>query len=744
MRKVQSLHFNHKFAIAFLLLAGVFFIGTQKPYQKVVEEEKLSDVCFPFLQEGEYAMEITFEGSPVGNSIVVYSDEAVGADNQVGVELARQEIKEGAGVAGIAFRLTQGTHNVRVVQELQPEGCRFTNVILQSVRMSNRDGYFLGFLCLLGAVTVAVLGLFVPFEKYRNALLFFAMGIAASIPFLSDTLCAGDDLLYHITRLEGVYQALRSGDFPVRINPLQSAGFGNLSATMYPQLFLYPAAMLRFAGVSAMLCYKILVVCMNIAAAAISYHSVKGITGNARMGYAMSFLYTFAIYRLTNIYFRAALGESLAMVFLPLVAWGIYEVLYGKKKKWYLLVLGITGVLQSHVLSFELCILFLILEGLFWLCFVRKKEWKRLLSLLKAAILTICVNASFLLPFLYYAGEDFQVFHMESEVPQSGVYLSQMFQLFVPVLGKNLLQGTTQGEMPLSVGTVLGAGAVLFCVTLVHGKKTACEGIASTGNAGTGNSSAETAGKHCLCFAVLSLLLASWACPWEKLQELPVLHTLAVSIQFAWRFLGPATVFLCIVSAIGLVRFVSERKQYRWLYGAVAVVLLCSTAYYFDMTAQQVPQTADKMELEGSMYSDGMYMYWEGDSFQALQLNYKLKDAFIKTSGTSEVRIADYKKKGSRIQVKVTEAGNPEEYLVFPLYYYPGYEIRVDGEKVEAVNVDTQVACRMPKSSSGITVRFAGLPIFAAADIISLLTVAGVVIYRLLLKLHVAKKPQKR
>ncbi len=137
-------------------------------------------------------------------------------------------------------------------------------------------------------------------------------------------------------------------------------------------------------------------------------------------------------------------------------------------------------------------------------------------------------------------------------------------------------------------------------------------------------------------------------------------------------------------------------------------------------------------------------MYWEGDSFQALQLNYKLEDAFIKTSGTSEVQIADYKKKGSRIQVMVTEAGNPEEYLVFPLYYYPGYEIRVDGEKVEAVNVDTQVACRMPESRSEVTVRFAGLPVFAAADIISLLTVVGIVIYRLLLKLHVAKKPQKR
>lgn len=108
---------------------------------------------------------------------------------------------------------------------------------------------------------------------------------------------------------------------------------------------------------------------------------------------------------------------------------------------------------------------------------------------------------------LYYAGQDFQAFHMPMEVAGSGVYLTQMFQLFSPADGTNLLQGTAQGEMSLSVGLTLLAGVLIFLVQLVTDD---AENVAAR------------MGKHCLCYGVLCLLLASWICPWDKLQELPV------------------------------------------------------------------------------------------------------------------------------------------------------------------------------------------------------------------------------
>ena len=131
---------------------------------------------------------------------------------------------------------------------------------------------------------------------------------------------------------------MQNGEFPVRINPLQSGGYGNLSPTMYPSLFLYPVAILRFFGVSAMLCYKVLLTAMNIATAFLSFYAVRAITGSEKSAWLMSVLYTFATYRLTNLYYRAALGESLAMVFHPCYCGAPMKYFMGRRRNgfsWY-------------------------------------------------------------------------------------------------------------------------------------------------------------------------------------------------------------------------------------------------------------------------------------------------------------------------------------------------------------------------------------------------------------------------
>lgn len=731
------LHFFHKVLMAVLLILGVCFVVNQKPYQKsLFDESNPENKLFYFLQEGDYVLEVTFEGSPKGNAVIVSSEQLTDSHNQAGVELARENISEGAGIVRIPFTLEQGTHDVSVTTEMDGTDHRYIKkAMIQSVSLPNKDGYFLGALCFAGVFLIGFLGVSVPYGKYRNVLVLIGLGMGASLPFLTDYLCAGDDLLFHITRLEGVYQAMRTGEFPVRINPLQSQGFGNLSATMYPQLFLYPAALLRFVGVSTMLCYKILVVCMNIGTALISFYSVKAITKSEKTGFAMSALYTFALYRLTNLYFRAALGESLAMVFLPLVIWGIYEILYGERKKWYVLVFGMTGVLQSHVLSFGMCIFFLILEGLFWLVSVKRRELgSRLISGLKATGLTILLNASFLIPFLYFSGEDFQVFHMESEVSGSGAYLTQMFQMFVPVKGMNLTQGEAMGEMPLSIGAVLAVGVILFVIAFSRRKSSTISQQEIL---------IEHIGKHCLVYGLISLLLASWIFPWEKLHQIAFINTLVTPLQFAWRFLGPATVFLCIVSAVGVVRFVSEQREFQWVYGVMTAVLLCSTGYYFDAIAREVPQDNDKMYYESLMHSDGMYMYRESDKFEALQLNYNLKDGYIQTANGTEISCSGFEKKGTNLRVRVTPESVREDELLFPLYYYSGYEILMDGEPVEVKSVKTRVACEMPDHAVDIEISYKGFIFFRLGDIISLFSVLGMGIYASIRIFHVAKRTQK-
>lgn len=709
------LTFVHKLAVIVLVVLGLLLLCDPFIYRKELKEN-LSDIRFSFLQAGDYSLELGYQGSPGNNTVIVWSDLLTDSDNQMGVELARQDIDEGAGIIAVPLHLDQGTHDVRVRTALDGQpGYYFFSAAIQRVQLLGRDRFFLSALCLFTALCIFMLGRFVPKEKYMEPTILIMLGLIVSLPLFSGTLIGADDVYYHLTRIEGLYKGLMAGEFPVRINSIQNGSFGNLSATMYPQLFLYFAAFLRIAGVSLILSYKVLVVAANIGTAFFSYYSVKNMCKSPKMGLVAAVLYTFSIYRITNLYFRAALGEMLAMVFLPLVLWGLYEILWGERRRWYLLLFGVTGVLQSHVLSLEMSLIFMIVEAILWI-FSRKQDVRekflRAACGLKAVVGVCLLNMSFLLPFLFFSGEDLQVYHMESELADSVVYLSQLFALFPGVSGKNLVVGTTTGEMPLTLGAVLALGAVLFCIAAMGKKET---------------SPAVELGKHCLCYGIAAVVLASWLFPWNAFNRNPVFLQLTTPFQFAWRFLGPASLFLSVTSAVGIVLFVSRDRGCNWLYGAVAAVLLCSTFYYFDTTVYEKYSTSDEMTLEGLTYSDSMYMYSDGDSFKAFHLNYRLQDSYVKTLNGTRLSYSNYRKTATQVSVDIQQTGSArgEEYLLFPLYYFPGYEVLVNGEKVQAVEKDTLVACRLPKGSAHVQVRYRGLWFFWLGDVITLVTVLG-------------------
>ena len=97
--------------------------------------------------------------------------------------------------------------------------------------------------------------------------------------------------------------------------------------------------------------YHTLIVLINVATAISMYCSVKSITKSKFSAIFGTVLYMLAPYRLCDLYIRSAIGEALAMIFLPLAIAGIYHILLGEKSKWYYLLIGLTGITQSHVLS---------------------------------------------------------------------------------------------------------------------------------------------------------------------------------------------------------------------------------------------------------------------------------------------------------------------------------------------------------------------------------------------------------
>lgn len=708
VREIPSIY---KVIAGILIVMGLLVFCKREPYIKILENDQPS-YQISFLQAGQYYFEITYVGFEPGDRIWIYSNSLIDRQSQAGVTLAETVVPEYAGIVAVPITLSDGVYDICVVNDSKVG--YFAQGRLQSTKLQNRDNYALAAIFFLASFVVLFGGSRHYFEKYPIPFILAGLGILASIPVFSDFLYAGDDIEFHLARLEGIYQSLRAGEFPVRINMVQNQGYGDISASMYPSFFLLPFAAMRFLRVSLVFCFKMMITVINIATALISYYSVRKLCDSRKTGMWACFFYTFSVYRLNNIYIRCAIGEALAMVFLPLLLWGTYEVLWGNRKKWYILMLGMTCMLQSHVLSTEICALFMAVELVLWLVRGSKKEIAgRILQGMKAMVLTILLNAGFLVPFVCFSTQDLQCFHMENKLSQFTVYFTQMFSLFTPVVGGSLSPGSTRNEMALSVGLTVLAGMILFCVNQAGGR----ESDSRTGKIG----------RKCLCYGISGLVLSSWLFPWGRLLEMEWFEKASSPLQFPWRFLGIASMLLCVVSAIAVES--TQEKQRKYIKILMIGMVIISTGYSFDMLSQQRDALSDKMEIEGIDLSDSMYMYYISDRFETWHLKLSREEA-MGCSNASKVSFSDYEKRGTRISLTTSNPTNADELLVFPLCYYPGYVVRVNGEIVETQICETPVrlvACDLPEQTANITVSYEGLWFFRAGDAVTVFTAAGLV-----------------
>lgn len=207
---------------------------------------------------------------------------------------------------------------------------------------------------------------------------------------------AFSDWTFHASRVEEIYLNLKSGSFFTFIAARTFHNTGAASFLFYPYIFFYPWAFLRFvlSPVNAFYAWYALV---TFSTAAISYFSMKSYSKKSLASFIFSLVYTFAPYRL---YLGGAVfGEYLAVTFLPLLFLGIYEVLWGDKKKWYLLAIGGALVAYAHILSVFLSLEFAVILFIIKLITSRGISKDRIKSLLFAAGVCVLLVLPVIVPF---------------------------------------------------------------------------------------------------------------------------------------------------------------------------------------------------------------------------------------------------------------------------------------------------------------------------------------------------------
>ncbi len=222
------------------------------------------------------------------------------------------------------------------------------------------------------------------------------------------------DLLFHLSRLDGIVQAFSDGQLPIAVYPSKNFGFGYASPLFYSDLFLIiPALAASKLGIPLLTVFKFLLFVFVYAASYGMIHVVHKRTSVFPAGVLAASVLLFCNYYQTDLFVRGALGEIMALAFLPLILDEICSFLFDGKDNWLRLALLYCAVINSHIISFLFDVLiFAVLLAVFARKWIMDRG--RRFTLYKAVSAGFLLSCVFLLPFLQqYAAQDLAVRHMD-------------------------------------------------------------------------------------------------------------------------------------------------------------------------------------------------------------------------------------------------------------------------------------------------------------------------------------------
>ena len=539
-------------------------------------------------------------------------------------------------------------------------------------------------------------------------------------PLFSDSLIAGDDIPFHLLRIEGIAAGLTQGVFPVKIHPVWAQDYGYAVGVFYGDFALYLPAILRLLGFSIQTAYKYFVAFMQLATVVVAYFTFKRMFHSTGIGLLGSLIYSLSLYRLVDVYTRASVGEFTAMLFFPIVFCGFYLIFTeSDRTNWWkhamVTALGLTGLVQSHILSCEMTVLFIVITCMLLIRLVIKPY--KFLALASGAVLTVLLNLGFLVPFLSYFNENITIHSSEwtgstnGTIQDTGLFPTQLFTLFQKSLGGTW--GTVEGisseaTFGMGIAFLLGIGTFLYLTGCHH--------------------------KECIqnrnfkpaCFSLglgcLALWMSTCYFPWDSLAaSSPLLNKLIISMEFPWRMLAPATVLLTFVSCYAFSILAADLKEYGSviLIGCVALLFVNTGWYLYDLCF-----TSDPYRVYDTYELNTMALY--SNDYLPAGTN---TDLIVEGKVLFEnVSIDSYTKMGTKILCHVT-AEDKNGFIDFPLNYYEDYHCSVleSGEELKvSAGTNNMVRVSVPDGFSGsIEVSFKEPLFWRISEILSLLTLLG-------------------
>lgn len=370
-------------------------------------------------------------------------------------------------------------------------------------------------------------------NKYFKNVLLLCSFIVLSLIFIyplakTNAVYFSDDMFFHLQRIKEIAENAKSGNYFVGI---YTHTFGKIG---YPLNLFYPwVTILPFSLFSLLCSNQALAVYLGVAfytflTLNFTYLTVKKYSQNGVQAYITACLYAFSSYRVIDAFTRFALGEYIALTFLPLCMYGLYAIVKGNYRDWPYLAFGFSFVLLSHLLSVILISILLVALLVALIPHINNIK-QRIGAFLKAITVSILSSAIFIFPFI-----EQELFQKSPQPDVTDLTAGALLPTkFVSASLNNNLNRIDYGNT-YNIGIIILLVVILGLVTW-HKLKRDYKVMYLMG----------------LIFTLLSTSLV----PWTLLQGTP-----CSIIQFPWRFLGIATLLFSAVGGASMYQFLQIDK----------------------------------------------------------------------------------------------------------------------------------------------------------------------------------------
>lgn len=503
-----------------------------------------------------------------------------------------------------------------------------------------------------------------------NSCIVLGLTILFCLILFNNNIYVGDDLTFHLNRIAGLANAFEEGQILPKIYPYANYGFGYATPLFYCDIFLYPFAILYHFGIPAVICFKMVIFTYTLIGNIVVFILCKKVFKDTKISILGVTLYLFANYHIQNAYIRSALGEILALTWIPLVIYSFYCIFVLQKDSYKLLGISFSLLLMSHLISTLLfATSFFILIIIFTIKNIKQRDIlkKMYLTIIKGTILAIFLSAWYLFPMLEQMHS--QTFWLDINKTYNNLNatrqnITNLFSVFAC---------TNINSFDSILNTSMGIMLLIVCSFYLFTKKKT--------------------------LFINSLLVISIIFYLMIFGFVPLLPKFEI-IQFLFRFYVVIVPFVIVVGLYAL-KNISNKN----ILVIIAILFSIINQLVFNKTLMNDGEyylnnnaTLNEINSIKDYLFDLDYNHDELGGAEYLPyteyMDYKNEDRSIKTideNGNKVPYTYDYYRNFTKIEVDYDD--NVDRQLIFPLNYYKGYKAYeiIDGKKVEVPTYNYEI-----------------------------------------------------